>query len=69
MKTETKIKKKDFYYCGRCKIDSLTKGSMCPCPRGSCEAAIIGTVIKETKTTIDKTLTEEQIKWNEENYR
>lgn len=62
-------KEKDYYTCSRCKIDSLTKGSMCPCPRGGCEAAITGTVITEIKVTIDTNLTEEQIKWNKKNYR
>lgn len=62
-----KIKKDDYYTCSRCKINSLSKSQMCPCPRGSCEAKIAGTIT--ITTTLDKTLTPEQIKWNKENYR
>ena len=66
---KTKIKTTDFYTCARCEITSDTKRSMCPCPRGSCEAKISGTKTKTTITVIDKKLTEEQKQWNKENYR
>lgn len=62
-----KVKKDDYYTCSKCEIISLSKTQMCPCPRGSCEAKIAGTVI--TTITIDKTLTKEQKQWNKENYR
>lgn len=39
---KTKTKVSDFYSCERCKINTDTSGRMCPCPRGSCEAEIIG---------------------------
>ena len=38
----------DIYFCERCEISSLTERCMCPCPRGGCEAEIIG----EIRTTI-----------------
>ena len=41
----------EFYSCPRCEIDSNTKDRMCPCPRASCEAIIIGQLIT-TKTLI-----------------
>lgn len=43
----------DYYYCPRCEIDSLNSdGRYCPCPRGSCEAEIIGEAILEDFQTI-----------------
>mgnify|MGYP003657171248 CR=1 FL=1 len=54
----------NYWWCDRCERDN-SGSEMCPCPRGSCEAYIMGTINKET--TIDKKLTEEQIKWNKEN--
>jgi hypothetical protein len=42
---------------------------MCPCPRGSCEAKIAGTVEITTIINIDRELTPKQIKWNKQNYR
>lgn len=58
----------DYYICDRCDIDSLNKGtSWCPCPRGSCEARIAGTIVTEKKLNLE--ITAEQKKWNEENYR
>jgi len=44
------IKVEDYYKCDRCNINSQTPNSMCPCPRGSCEAKIIGKI--EFRTTI-----------------
>jgi hypothetical protein len=45
------INKYDYYICERCEINSETKGRMCPCPRGSCEAVPVGkmkvTLVKE----------------------
>lgn len=55
----------DYYECPRCEINSLDNTSMCPCPRGGCEAVIAGTL--KTVKTLDRTLNEEQIKWNQEN--
>lgn len=64
------VTNKDYYTCLRCGNNSINKkGTMIPCPRGSCEAKISGTVIITTITTIDTNLTEEQKKWNKENYR
>jgi hypothetical protein len=40
---------KNYYECKSCKINSLTGGRMCPCPRGGCEAEKVGVV----KTTIE----------------
>jgi hypothetical protein len=64
---EIDVKQEDYYTCERCDITSLTEGRMCPCPRGSCEAKISGTI--NITTTLDKNLTSEQEQWNEENYR
>jgi hypothetical protein len=61
------IEKIDYYTCLRCKKNSLKNKQSCPCPRGSCEAKISGTV--EITTKINTTLTPEQIKWNKQNYR
>jgi hypothetical protein len=61
-----KAKTTDLYYCPRCKKDSL-KSEHVPCPRGSCEARIEGTVT--TTVTVSKTLTKEQQDWNKKNYR
>lgn len=35
----------DYYECERCKINTETKGRMCPCPRGSCDAELKGKVM------------------------
>ena len=66
---ETKVKSKDYYICERCELTSETKRSMCPCPRGSCEAKIAGTINKITTTSIYNKLSDEQKKWNKENHR
>ena len=58
---KTKIKEEDYYECKSCKINSLSK-RWCPCPRGGCDALIVGT-IRTTKELIT-TLTQEQIDWN-----
>ncbi len=49
---KTKVKKTDVYGCERCKITSETKDRMCPCPRGSCEANIIGKKIATTEVLL-----------------
>jgi hypothetical protein len=63
----------DYYVCDRCERTSAdgaygkARTDFCPCPRGNCEARIAGSI---TATfTLDKTVTEEQKKWNEENNR
>lgn len=60
-KTKT-IKEEDYYSCNSCNITSQTKNRMCPCPRGGCEAKIVGTIITIKKLITE--LSEEQIKWN-----
>jgi hypothetical protein len=64
---EIDVKQEDYYICERCDITSLKEGKMCPCPRGSCEAKISGTVT--TRITLDRNTTPEQERWNRENYR
>ena len=54
MKEGIKIKKEDIYGCESCEITSETKGRMCPCPRGGCEAEIIGEKIVTTEIIINK---------------
>lgn len=46
---QVEVKEEEYWACERCKIDTLTPDSLCPCPRGSCEAECFGTV----KTTIE----------------
>lgn len=41
----------DYYVCNRCDKNS-DKDVYCPCPRGSCEAEIVG----EIEVTITKTI-------------
>ncbi len=61
----SKITKSDYYTCSRCENNTLKKkGTMIPCPRGGCEAIIAGTIIKETKITIDTNLSKDQKDWN-----
>lgn len=38
-----------IFGCNRCEITSTTEGRMCPCPRGGCEAEIIGEKIMITQ--------------------
>jgi len=40
----------DYYECNICKINSLGD-RRCPCPRGSCEATIVG-ILKTTKEIV-----------------
>lgn len=42
-KTIKLVTQNDLYYCKDCDIDNMGN-RMCPCPRGGCEAKIIGTV-------------------------
>jgi len=65
-KINKEIETKDFYECSRCERNSEID-EYCPCPRGSCEAKISGTITITKK--INKKLNPEQIKWNKENYR
>lgn len=43
------IKKEDFWSCEKCGIDSNTKGRMIPCPRGFCDAEVIGEITITTE--------------------
>lgn len=56
LKESIKVKETDIYGCSSCKITSETSGRMCPCPRGGCDAEIIGTKIttKEIKLNGNK---------------
>ena len=56
----------DYYFCPRCDKNSVNH-KHCPCPRGSCEARISGTIT--TTITLDETLSPEQEQWNKDNYR
>jgi ribosomal protein L37AE/L43A len=48
-----KVKETEYWYCERCEIDNVKSKAMCPCPRGSCEAEIVGTI----KTTVEISIT------------
>jgi hypothetical protein len=45
----------DYYECDRCEADNSTEKAnslnkrYCPCPRGSCEAELVGKVITTIK--------------------
>ena len=41
------------YECKSCEIDSLTGNRMCPCPRGSCDAVVVGKL--QTIRTYERT--------------
>lgn len=56
MRKALKDKRKDYWECDRCEINSLKKDSMCPCPRGSCDAELVGVVV--TKREIIYNITE-----------
>lgn len=43
-----KVKITALIACDRCKINNLGE-RMCPCPRGGCEAEVIGTITTEIK--------------------
>lgn len=49
------VNTEDYIYCERCEIDN-TGERMCPCPRGGCEAEVMGTI----KTTIEVTINEQR---------
>ncbi len=53
IKSKTTSKTTDVYGCGRCKITSETKDRCCPCPRGGCEAKIIGKRIETVEIVIN----------------
>lgn len=60
MATTTNTKIKDIWKCDSCEISSNTKGRMIPCPRGGCDALIVGkTTIVTVKVT--EMFNEEQI--------
>lgn len=46
-----KAKEEDYYECKRCDKNSVKNPeyASCPCPRGSCEAEIVGKVITTTQ--------------------
>lgn len=48
------IKVEDVYSCPRCEITSEDKRSMCPCPRGGCEAVVAGIKTITTKIILTK---------------
>jgi len=50
---EKEIKKEDYYECKRCDINSLGP-RFCPCPRGGCEAEIVGVKITTVEVVINK---------------
>ncbi len=54
MKKGIKREKEDIYGCEICEITSQIKGRMCPCPRGGCEAEIIGKKIVTTEIILNK---------------
>jgi hypothetical protein len=59
MKIKDKKTKKTiepYVACPRCKIDN-TGGEMVPCPRGSCEAQVVGKII----TTVEIVVTKKEI--------
>lgn len=47
-----KVKKKKYFACDSCKINSLTKGRMIPCPRGGCDAEVRGEIIITTEVKL-----------------
>lgn len=54
IKETLKVKKEPILKCNRCEIDSIhNPDRMIPCPRGSCEAEVVGT-LKITKEIILK---------------
>lgn len=53
-KQKKPTKRKDYFECKRCEINTETVGRMCPCPRGSCEAVHKGTVIITRSIKLNK---------------
>ena len=51
LENHIKVKETYIYGCSECNITSETKGRKCPCPKGGCDAEIIGKkiVTKEIK--------------------
>ncbi len=49
---DKKIKKKDYWVCNRCEINSNTKSRTIPCPRGGCEAVVRGEITITKELTI-----------------
>ena len=52
-KYKTLTNLKDLYYCPSCKISTLTKSRMCPCPRGGCEAYLAGEITTVTTRSVN----------------
>lgn len=48
----TKNKEEEYWKCNRCRITSETKDRMCPCPRGGCEARLVGKIVTTTTKEI-----------------
>ena len=46
-----------YLECDRCEISSETEGRMIPCPRGGCEAKVVG--VKKTHTVIERNFKED----------
>lgn len=49
-----KTKKEDYYECKRCNKNSVKNPeyASCPCPRGGCEAQVVGKVVITTQIFI-----------------
>jgi hypothetical protein len=50
---KSKVITEDYFECKLCNISSETKGRMCPCPRGGCEAEIVGKKLTITRIILD----------------
>ena len=48
-----KIIEEDCYECKRCDISSEHENRLCPCPRGGCEAEIVGKKLIITRIILD----------------
>ena len=66
MKTTSKqtpskrTKTEGYYECPRCNINSLGR-QMCPCPRGSCEAELVGKVVTIVEVILTKKKKNERV--------
>jgi len=49
-----KVKTELYLECPGCNINSLTKDRMCPCPRGECEAEVVGKIITTVEVVINE---------------
>ena len=50
---EKKIIETEYWECSRCDISSETKDRLCPCPRGGCDAKVVGTTKITKEITIN----------------